>query len=289
MNYLLHNIVMISVYAILAMSLNLLLGYTGMLSLCHAAFAAAGAYTSAMLATQLGWSFPAAAALSMVVAALLAALVGLPTLRFRGDFFVLATIGFQTIIYTFLYNAVSLTGGPYGISGIPRPSWLGFAATSLPTLAALAFSSAVFSLLFFLWLSRLPYGLTLQTIRDDEIAAEALGRNAYAYKSSAFIIGAAMAAFAGSLYGSYVTYIDPTSFNLDQSILILTAVVIGGAGNIRGPILGASLILILPELLRSVDILGTSAPNARQIIYGFLIVMMMRFRPQGIAGRYAFD
>lgn len=289
MNYLLHIIILVSLYTILGLSLNIPLGYGGMLSLCHAAFYGIGAYASALLMIKAGLPFLPSFLAAVLLTGMAAYLISIPSSRFHGDFFVLATLGFQMIVTSLLHNWTRLTQGPYGIPGIPKPSILGFPVNSpiqFFTFAMIA-SAAVY---FVTWrIARSPFGRTLQAVRDDELAAMAIGKDVLRFRRIAFTIGGAMAGCAGVLFASYATYIDPTSFALDESVFILCVVIIGGTGNLRGPILGAVVLVLLPELLRFLRIPDAVAANARQIIYGLLLILMMRFRPQGIAGKYAFD
>lgn len=289
MSYAYHILTMVGLYVILGLSLNLVLGFGGMLSLCHAAFYGIGAYAFSLLVVKAGWPFLGALPSAVLLTAFLAFLVGVVSLRLRGDFFVLATLGFQTIVFTILYNWVDLTRGPYGISGISRPEIFGlrFEETWANLLIVAALAAVVWFVV--LRLTRQPFGRTLQAIRDDEIAAQSLGKDTIAFKRTAFTIGGALAAVAGALFAGYASYIDATSFTLDESVFILCVVIIGGTGNLRGPVLGAVVLVLLPEMLRFLGLPDAVAANLRQIIYGLLLVLMMRFRPQGIAGRYAFD
>jgi len=289
MNYLFHILTMISIYAVLGLSLNLVLGFGGMLSLCHAAFYGIGAYTFALLMMDAGFPFLTALPLAVLASGLAALLIGAVTLRLRGDFFVLSTLGFQTIIFVVLYNWVDFTRGPYGIPGIPRPEIFGFSFNAPWAMFLLAAAVALLAWWICLRLSHWPFGRTLQAVRDDALAAQSLGKNPLAFTLTAFALGGALAALAGGLFAAYASYIDPTSFMLEESVFILCVVVIGGAGNLQGPVIGAIILVLLPELLRFVGLPDSIAANLRQIIYGLLLVLMMRFRPQGIAGNYAFD
>jgi branched-chain amino acid transport system permease protein len=288
MNYLWHILVLIDLYIILALSLNLIVGCTGLMSLCHAAFYGVGAYTVALLTTS-GWSFLPALSMAVLLAGLLSLIVAVPALRLRGDYFVLATLGFQVIVFGVLYNWVSLTRGPFGIGAIPIPSVIGWEVNS-------AFRYFVFTAVFALGCSAIvwalmasPFGRLLKAIREDEIAVAALGKNVSLSKVTVFVIGAALAAVPGGLFAGYARYIDPTSFTLAEAIFILSIVVIGGAGSFRGPLLGAGIMVLLPELLRALYLPDAIAANIRQIIYGLLLVLLMRFRPQGFWGDYRFD
>ena len=289
MNYLYHILIMNCLYAILAQSLNLVVGYGGLLSLSHAAFYGLGAYLASLLMMQAHWPFLLSLVTAVVAVGALAWLVAIPAIRLHGDFFVLATLGFQVIVFAILYNWVDVTRGPYGIPGVPKPSVFGHSVTSPPAFLALA---AVVALLCcgVLWLLlSSPFGRTLQAVREDEIAAASLGKDVSAFKRSAFAWAGAIAAVPGVLFATYSSYIDPTSFGLEESIFILCILIIGGAGNFRGPIIGAVALVLLPEVLRFLRIPDSVAANLRQILYGLALVLMMRLRPQGIAGKYAFD
>ncbi len=289
MNYLYHILTMICLYVILAQSLNLVVGYGGLLSLSHAAFYGLGAYIASLLMMQAGWPFLLSLATAVVVVGALAWLVSNPAIRLHGDFFILATLGFQMIVFGILYNWVDVTHGPYGIPGVPRPSAFGFSVTSPLAFLALTFVAALLCCGILYLLMSSPYGRTLQAVREDEIAAASLGKDVNAYKRSAFAWAGAIAAVPGVLFATYSSYIDPTSFGLEESIFILCIVIIGGAGNIRGPIIGSVVLVLLPEFLRFLHIPDSVAANARQILYGLALVLLMRLRPQGIAGKYAFD
>jgi len=288
-NYVLHIAILITLYIILGQSLNLLVGFTGLLSLAHAAFFGLGAYVSTLLMIRADWPFLAATGGGCLVAMTLSLVVAVPSLRLRGDFFVLATLGFQMIIFSVFNNWTEVTRGPYGIAGIPKPKVFGLTAHTLPQFVILACLIVILVLVVHWRLTSTPYGRTLKAIRDQETAARALGKNVLWFKTSVFMIAGGVAAIAGALYAGYVTYIDPTSFTLDESIFILTIVIVGGAGNLRGPVIGAFVLVLLPEALRFLHVPDTVAPNLRQIIYGILLITMMRIRPSGLAGQYAFD
>jgi len=280
---------MINIYLILSLSLNILVGYSGLLSICHAAFYGIGAYISAILMTKLGINFFFALPIAIMGSMVLSLLVSIPSVRLKGDYFILTTFAFQIIVFDVLYNWVSLTKGPYGISGIPSPSFLGYLITGP---VKYFFFSLIISILCFVFINivlKAPFGQVLKAIREDETLAQALGKNVTKFKIQAFAVASALAAISGVLFAHYVTYIDPTSFTLDESIFLLSIVLIGGAGNIKGPISGTFLLLIIPEILRFLGIPDTIAPNIRQIIYGLLLVIFMYFRPQGIAGEYKFE
>lgn len=299
-NYLLHLAVMIGIYAILAYSLNLVTGFGGLISFCHAAFYGIGAYAFTLLSIGDGDNrvagevlfsaslpFPAALLMAAIVSAVLALLIGIVSLRFRRDFFILATLGFQMITFAVLYNWTELGRGAFGIYGIPRPNLFGWKVNDLWEYAVLvgALNALMLPLIFTVYSS--PFGLSLKALRDNERAAESLGISAYRQHLSAFVFAGGCAGLAGGLFASYVTYIDPTSFGLNEAIFLVSLLLLGGSGNRLGPILGALVMLLLPEALRFLGMPSSIAPNVREIIYGLVLIILMYTRPQGIAGSYA--
>lgn len=289
MNYLWHITILVSLYAILGMSLNLVVGYAGLLSLCHAAFYGLGAYATALLMLKAHWNFFPAMLTAVVLTVLFSLAVSVPATRLKGDFFVLATLATQSIVFSLLYNWVNLTQGPYGIPGIPVPAVYGFRVDTPFLYCVFACALALFCGLMLWGLSTSPFGRVLKAIREDEVAAVALGKNTTFFKICAFVIGAAFAAVPGALFAGYVRYIDPTSFTLMESIFVLSTVILGGAGTVSGPVIGAVLMVVVPETLRFLPLSDAVAANARQIIYGLVLIVLMRFRPQGIQGEYRFE
>jgi len=288
MNYILHLLIYLDIYIIITLSLNLLIGYSGLFQLAHAAYYGIGAYTTALLMVRLGWGFVPSLISSIVVTGCLSLFVSLPAWRFRKDYFVILSLAMQVAIYSLLYNWIDLTNGPFGITGIPRPGILGyqintlFKMFSLSTALTLVCGAIVFILL------RSPWGRVLNAMRDDELAARGLGKNTRLFKVQAFFVACAMVAIAGSLYATYVSYIDPTSFTLDESILMISMIIVGGTGNFRGPIVGALTLIAIPEILRFLYIPDAIAANIRLLIYGLLIITIVHVRPQGLAGKYRF-
>jgi branched-chain amino acid transport system permease protein len=286
MNYLLHIVILFEIYIILSLSLNLMLGYTGLLTLAHASFYGIGAYVTTLLMVNFGWNILPAIVMAIMASALASLVISYSSVRFKGDYFILATLAFQVITFAILYNWVDVTRGPYGIPGIPKPSLVGIKINSLGSFVvfgALVATSVVF---FLVMLMKAPFSRTLKGIRDDELAMKVLGKNTIAMKVKSVAIASACAAVAGALYATYVTYIDPTSFTLNESILLISMVIIGGSGNIRGPIVGAIVLVLLPEALRFLAIPDSVAPNMRMILYGLLLVVLMYKRPEGIWGEY---
>ena len=288
MEYILHIIIMLSIYVILVLSANLPVGMANMLTMCQAAFYGIGAYIGTFFLMQFNLPFIALAAIVMVATGLFSLLVSFASVKLKDDYFILATLGFQMIVYTILYNWTDVTRGPYGIPGIPTIKLFGVLPLSgVWGYAALAIVLAVLVALLFNVIKRSPYGRVLKAMRRDEQAVKALGRNTVMFKVQTFFLSAAFSGLAGAIYASYVSYIDPTSFTLDESIFIITALFIGGLGNIKGPILGAVFVIILPEILRFVGMPDAIAANMRQIIYGLALVIIMFVRPQGLLGEKA--
>lgn len=288
MEYLLHITVVICIYAILAASLNLITGYAGMLSIAQAAFFGVGAYTSALMSLKLHSPFPVNMLCAAALSGSLGAVVGIASLRLRDDYFVIVTFAFQIIAFSILNNWTSFTAGPMGLPSIPQPVLLGWQVSSHLEylLLAATLSAAVF------WASyriiHSPLGRVVMAIREDEVLTLADGKNVAAYKLLVFVIGAAMASVAGVVYAHYVSFIDPTSFTVMDSIFIISVVIVGGAGSFWGPVIGAVVLTTLPEILRFVGMPSSIAANVRQMLYGGLLVAFMMLRPQGLMGEYAF-
>lgn len=286
MEYLFHIIIMLNIYVMLVLSANLTIGMANLLTMCQAAFYGIGAYIGTFFLMQFHLPFIVIAVAVMMFTGLFSLLVSYASARLKGDYFVIATMGFQLIVYTILYNWTEVTRGPYGIPGIPGIRILGiFELTGIYAYLVLSIVVTAVVVLVLYSLVKSPYGRLLNAIRADETTMESLGRNTVAAKSWAFFISAAVAGLAGVIYASYVSYIDPTSFTLDESIFILSALFIGGIGNIKGPILGAVFVVLLPELLRFVGLPDAIAANMRQIIYGLALIIVMYFRPQGLWGK----
>ena len=292
MAFLFHILILVCLYAVLAVSLDLIVGRLACLSICQAGFFGLGAYTSALLAVHFPWLpfgcfMGAAAGVGMAFA--VSFIISLPSLRLHDDYFVIATFGFQVIIFSIFNNWTGLTRGPLGIPGIPQPVIFGWHVDTHLEFLALAAAFACFAYFVVYRITSSPFGRVLHAIREDEVFAKAHGKNTLYFKVTAFAVSAALAAMAGSLYAHYITYIDPTSFTVMESILIISMVIIGGAGSLWGPLVGAIVLVTLPEALRFFGLPSAVAANLRQIIYGALLVVMMMFRPRGLVGKYGFD
>lgn len=273
--YALRTAVIVLIYMVLALSLNFVIGFAGQLSLGHSAFYAIGAYTTAILTVNYGVPFWIALVLSAVVSAVFGLLLGIPTLRLKGDYLAITTIGFSEILRLVLINWASFTRGPAGIPGIPSPKIFGFTLSTNTSYYYILYILALFTIFISYRLINSRLGRGLIAIKDDEIAAEAMGINPTFLKIMAFVLGAAIAGLAGGVFASFIHYVNPDNFTYMESVVILTMVVLGGVGSIPGVIVGATVLAILPEALRGIS-------TYRYAIYGILLVMMMIVRPQGI-------
>ena len=299
MNYILHFSIYLAVYVLLAVSLNLITGYCGLLSLAHAGYFAVGAYAYAIAALRLQLGFLPALGIAAVVASALSLALSLPAWRLSGDFFVMTSLAVQALFWSALNNWYSvgrtvgtwrnLTNGPFGIDSVPKPAIVGIAFDTMSSMFAISAAVAAV-LLFGMWrLIHSPWGRLLNSMRDDELVLRGLGKNTRFLKVQAFIVSCVIAASAGCLYAAYVGFIDPTLASLDSSILLISMVLVGGLGNFRGPFVGAAILLAIPEMLRSAGVPPLIAPQLRLLAYGLSLVLMMHFRPQGLAGIYRSD
>ena len=287
--YVVQVLMLCGINVMLAVSLNMVNGFTGQFSIGHAGFMAIGAYGSAMFTLHVGhrWAEelaraglpePLAAAPALLVALLLGGalaaiagyLVGLPSLRLRGDYLAIVTLGFGEIIRVLILN-IDAVGGPRGLPGIPHwvdAFWVGLGVAAVLVVAR--------------HLATSTHGRALFAIRDDEIAAEALGVDTTSYKVLAFVLGAFFAGIAGGLFGHYLSYLNPNSFTFIKSIEVIAMVVLGGMGSISGSVLAAIVLTLLPEVLRPVK-------DYRMVIYSVMLIVLMITRPQGLLGSREID
>lgn len=264
-----YRIAVVSVlYAILAMSLNLIAGVAGQISLGHIAFYGIGAYTSALLCVNFGISVWVGILAAFVVSMLFGLLIAIPTLKLSGGYLAILTMSFAEIIRLILLNWTSVTRGPMGILNIPKPSLFGYTIKSSGAFLYLVLTVAIIVYIGLHNLIHSRFGRNLQALRDDEISSESMGINVYRYKVIAFVISTGVAGVAGALFASYMEFIDPSSFISDESTVILSMVVLGGMGNMNGSIIAAALLTILPEALRSFS-------DYRMLVYGVVLVAMM--------------
>ncbi|MBU0464848.1 MAG: branched-chain amino acid ABC transporter permease [Proteobacteria bacterium] len=284
MDYIYHIIIICLIYSIFAQSLNLELGFTGLYNFGHIAFFGIGAYASALLSLK-GVSIPVAMMMAMAIAGIAGALFSIPALRLSGDYFGIATFVFAEMAHLIFLNERDLTEGPMGLPGIPRPDWIGSGITSLPLFLVFAFFAAFATFLLLRRITNSPYGRALKVIREDEFVAQALGKNTFIIKTKTIIVGSIFAGLAGALWAHYITYISPSDFTLQETILVLLCVVLGGKGTNFGPVIGAFAIIFFGEFIRFIPIpsgyVRFVAPS-QGMVYGFILIVMMLKRPQGI-------
>ena len=282
MDFWLHVVNMILLFAILGVSLNLLLGYSGLVSISHGAFFGVGAYAAALTARHLGWPFPLTLLAAVAVTTLLAGGVTFPALRVRGEYLILLTLALQMVLYELMLSWVDLTEGRTGVSAIPRPTLFGRTlvtpAQFLPLIAGCA--ALVFAIGYRLGES--PLGRVLKAMRDDERATLAIGKSVLRYKVLVFSLSGALAAVAAALFAHYQAFVNPFSFTLDRSIFLVALVVLGGTANLVGTIVGAVLFVGLPEVLRFLEARAEIVDAIRDFVFGAVLVAFMRFRPQGL-------
>lgn len=282
MEYILHILVMVCIYGILAVSFNLLIGFAGLFAMAQAAFYAFGAYATAILTLKLGLPFPADLLIGVAITAFIGALVAIPAIRISGTYLVVVTLALQVIVIAIATNWKSLTGGTDGLRGIPSLHIFGYALDNpgrfLP--------AAIVALVICFWIAwRLvnsPFGRALRAMRENESAAEAVGKNLLYMKVAVFAFSAGLAAVAGSLFARYLNYVGAESFGIDETIYMLAMVILGGTGNLWGSLVGAAVLVILPELLKFVTLPTEIADKSHLIIYGLLLIVILRLRPEGL-------
>lgn len=284
--YILNLLILVSISAILAGSLNFIIGYAGIYSMAHAAFFGISAYTGALVAMNISTSLLVAIPIAMAICALLSLAISLPALRVRGEYFVVASLGLQMIAYTLFAEWKSVTGGLGGITGVPIATIFGTQLRSLGAFLAVALVCLALVTLAIFALVRTSFGRNLQAIRDDEVAAASFGKNVALIKALAVMISSALCAVAGVLYAFHVSFVSPESFTVDQSVLIMAMIIIGGTGTVVGPILGALVIHLLPAGLTYLTFLPSrDIASLQQIIYGAAMVLLMIYWPSGLIGR----
>lgn len=285
LNLVLHILLFASIYVILTLSLNLIIGFTGQVSLGHAAFFGIGAYMGSVMTTYMELPYILSFFAAFCAAGVAGLLLGIPTLRLRDDYLAIVTLGFGVIIEIIILN-IDYLGGPDGIFGVPSPVIAGKKLTSKLDFLIFNWTIMGLTILFMYRLTRSRVGRALAAIRDDELTAQVMGINTTKYKILAFGLGAAFAGAAGSLYGSYIHYIQPQNFGLSASILVLCMVVIGGMGSIPGSIVGALILFILPEIFRTFSGIFKSFADYQNLMYGAALVLLLIVRPQGLMGKY---
>ncbi len=263
--YYIQVLTLLGIYIIAALGLNIITGETGLFSFGHAAFFAIGAYGAAILTVKFQMPFFAALIFGGILASIAGIVIGFPALRLTGDYLGIVTLGFAEIVRIVLLN-LGITGGALGLSGIVREVNI-----------VMVYVLTAISIVIFYLLQNSRFGRALITIREDEIAAQAMGINIAAYKVKAFAIGCFFAGIAGGLYAHLLQYINPNDFGLTKSFEFLCFVVLGGLGSIPGVVLGTSVLTLAPEFLRS-------SAEYRMLLYGALMIALMVFRPNGLLG-----
>ena len=287
LNFILLIMIYTGIYALMAIGQNLITGYVGLLSLTQAGFFAIGSYVTAILSVTFGWDFWLTVPLAALIAGFFGLIIGLPTLRLKGDYLAIATLGFGEIVRNILNNWDSLTNGPMGIQRIPMVTLFGVQISPYAKWGFLAMVW-IFVLIAYLLFERLAksrIGRALEAIREDEIAASSMGINVTSYKVWAFVLGAAVAGIAGSLQAAFILSVTPGAFTFMVSIMVLCMVVLGGMGNFKAVILGAFLIQFVSYFPQLVGLSNVIPPQFKQVLFGLILVVMMIWRPQGILGR----
>jgi len=281
-DYVYHILILVIMYAILVQSLNLIMGYVGVISMGHAVFSGIGAYSAALISIHLGYNFLVGMAVGFVFSAIVGALLALPSLRVRDEYLIVFTVGFQMVVFEFMLTARGITQGQAGIPGIPPAEIWGISFdTPLRFLPLLV----IMGLICFAVARRViysPFGRVLKAIREDESASRALGKNTLSFKVLVFALSGGLAAVAGSLMAHYISFISPFSFTIEVSVFIIVMVVLGGEANFWGPIMGAAILMGITEALRFVPGASSYIDAAREIFYGLILMFLMIFRPQGI-------
>ncbi len=275
------------IYIPLALSLDLVVGHTGILSITHAAFYGVGAYATAILTKFYDYNFFTSILIGMLLSALIACAISYCLKNVKGDYYSLASIGLAVIVYTLFMNLDSITHGPFGIFGISRPSVSTFIfSNNISFLLLIAFICAAITFLIYK-LKGAHFIRVLHAVREDEQALSTFNYNINNYKMMVFAIAAAVASVSGSLYAAYISFIDPSSFTVNESIFLLTVIILGGLASTRGVISGVVLLILLPELLRFVGLPNEIAAQTRVLLYGLALIYLMYRRPIGMLGKYS--
>lgn len=280
MGYLIHNLTLASIYVIVALSYALPVGYAGMLNLGHIGLLGVGAYTAAILTTN-GFSFWFGLVAAAVVTGLTGLLLALPARRIKGDYYALMTLGFTFVANTVFLNWLSVTKGPYGITGIPRPTLF---ADPLPFLLLVLGGTAAVG--WFVWkVIKSPFGKALEAVRDDDLVAESLGKPTGKLRIVSLLISAIIVGIAGAFLAHFIRFINPQVFWLDNVVWILAALAIGGLASFRGSIAGMILLFAIQEAIRFLDIQPGLVGPLRLAIFALALLAVVLFKPKGIFGR----
>jgi len=282
--YFIHLLILIGIYLILAISLQLAIGFAGLLNMGHIAFYCVGAYTFALLSLS-GLPFLISFLSAGIAAMFFGFLLSFAVNKLKGDYLALATLGFSFVVYAVALNWISLTRGPLGLPGIPRPEIFNFSFSDNVYFLILVLIIALISYFIIKKITISPFGKVIEAVRDNELAARILGKNAFKIKSIALAVSAFFAGLAGALYVSYITFIDPSSFTLTQLIPVLCIVIIGGLASLKGTIIATVILTLLPESLRFVGFPSSIIGPARQMAYALILLLILIYKPKGFYGK----
>jgi branched-chain amino acid transport system permease protein len=284
--YLAHTLNLAFIFVILTVSLNLILGYGGMASMAHAAFFCIGGYVSAIVTMSLGYNFLIGVVIAVVATAALGGALAAPFIRVQEEYLILFTIAFQMVVFHLMLSLYNITGGDSGIFGVPSPELFGFTVET--PVHFLPFMAVFVVIVYYVVLkvTKSPFGRVLKGIREDERAVSSLGKNVIKFKVIVFMVGTGIAAGAGAIFAHYTQFISPSIGSLDESILIIAMVVLGGTANLWGSAVGAFLLIIIPEILTFLPGASDLIVPLRGFIYGVLLILFMRFRPGGLIPEY---
>jgi len=288
MMYLSHLIIYLSIYAIAVSGLNLITGYCGLFSLAHAAFFAIGAYAYSLASLHFQLGAPLSFLIAVAIATGFSLFLSVPSRRAGGDFFVLVSLVVQMLTMSAFQNA-AFSGGMLGIASVPAPSFGPWVLGAEQSIAVVYSSIAVIILCLLKVLTSSPWSRILVCMREDELAVRSLGKSTWKARAEAIAIGCGLAGGAGAMFVAYTSFINPEAASLEHSMLFLSMLLVGGSGNLRGPLVGVLFTLLLPEALRLVEVPSVLISNVRLIIYGLLLIVFMHLRPEGLAGRYRLE
>ncbi|MBO5833944.1 MAG: branched-chain amino acid ABC transporter permease [Alphaproteobacteria bacterium] len=286
MEYLINLGILFCIYGVLALSLNMVVGMTGLLSLGQAAFFGIGAYATAIVMTEFGVNFFVSLLIGAIINIAVAYFVGKILSRFNGGYYAIVSAGLAIIVYSLLLNWKDLTNGPLGIFGIPKPSIFGFAIDSNAPFLGLAFIVLALIFALYRYIDKSSYGRGLKAVREDEELATVMGYPVERFKNIIFLLSAVVAGIAGGLFASYIAFIDPSTFQIHESMFLFTIIIIGGLASSWGSIVGVLILLSLPEVLRFVGLPYETAAQLQQMIYGLALILIMVYRPRGLFGKY---
>jgi branched-chain amino acid transport system permease protein len=287
MDFAIHVATFAILYVSAAYALDVLLGETGILAMCIGAFCGVGAYTAAVLGARLGYSVGLEVAVACTIAAVASLVVSVPSFRLHDDYFVLATFALQVLFTRVANNWISVTGGAEGVS-VPTGNLFGHAIHTPARSMALCLATAALCFVFVRRLAESPFGRVLRAIRSDELLVRALGKNSSRFKVDAFMVSAAVSASVGVLYAHFIRFVDPTLFDVGTSMLLVSMVIVGGAGSRYGPAVGAFALFALPEAFRFLPLPSAVGPFVKEAFVSVILLWTLLYRPTGIVGRHKF-